>query len=292
VNNQNFPTYIKKRKETTYVQTWHGTPLKKMLFDIENIMGRSDDYLERVYNATKTWDYLISPSSYATNSFKSAFKYEGEVLEIGYPRNDLFYKDYADELKKDVKQKLSIPEDKKVILYAPTFRDNQTSSNNKFLFDIHMDLYQMKEKLGDEYVILLRMHVVISNKIKIAPELKEFVKNVSSYDEIQELYLISDILITDYSSVMFDFANTKRPILYYTFDLETYRDDIRGFYFDFEQEAPGPFIRTTEEIIETVTNIEDVKVKYQEKYNHFYDKFCGLEDGNASARLVDKVFEK
>jgi len=292
VNNQNFPTYIKKRKETTYVQTWHGTPLKKMLFDIENIMGRSDDYLERVYNATKTWDYLISPSSYATNSFKSAFKYEGEVLEIGYPRNDLFYKDYADELKKDVKQKLSIPEDKKVILYAPTFRDNQTSSNNKFLFDIHMDLYQMKEKLGDEYVILLRMHVVISNKIKIAPELKEFVKNVSNYDEIQELYLISDILITDYSSVMFDFANTKRPILYYTFDLETYRDDIRGFYFDFEQEAPGPFIRTTEEIIETVTNIEDVKVKYQEKYNHFYDKFCGLEDGNASARLVDKVFEK
>ncbi|MBS4218959.1 CDP-glycerol glycerophosphotransferase family protein [Bacillus sp. FJAT-49711] len=291
VNNQNFPTYIKKRPETVYVQTWHGTPLKKMLFDIRNIMGRSDDYLERVYSASKTWSYLISPSSYATKAFKSAFKYEGEVLEIGYPRNDLFYKKDANQLAKKIRHELNIPEDKKVILYAPTFRDNQTTAKNKFIFDIKMDLEKLKETIGDDYIILLRMHVAVTNRLTIDENIKDFVYDVSKYDDIQELYLISDILMTDYSSVMFDFANTKRPILFFTYDLEEYRDDIRGFYMDFINEAPGPFLRNTEDIIESVTNIKNIELEYKEKYKAFYEKYCKLEDGNASSRLVDKIFD-
>src|SRR5699024_8264126 len=240
VNNQNFPTYIEKRSKTTYLQTWHGTPLKKMLHDIENIMGRSEDCLDRVSNATKTWDYLISPSPYASKAFQSAFKYEGRILEIGYPRNDVFYRKESFDIALKAKDRLHIPREKKVILYAPTFRDNQTSTRNKFLFDLPMDLYHLKESLSEDYIILLRMHVVISNKIKVDEELQDFVINVSNYSDIQELLLIADILITDYSSVMFDFANTRRPMIFYTYDLETYRDDVRGFYMDFEQEAPGP----------------------------------------------------
>lgn len=292
VNNQNFPTYIDKRPETTYIQTWHGTPLKKMLHDIENIMGRSADYLERVDKATRAWDYLVSPSQYASEAFQSAFRYKGEIIETGYPRNDIFYTEKKFEVAEKVRNRLHIPEGKKIILYAPTFRDNQTSGRNKFLFELPMDLYQLQEHLGDEYIVLLRMHVVISNKITIDDELQGFVMNVSNYSDIQELLLITDILITDYSSVMFDFANTKRPMLFYTYDFETYRDDIRGFYMDFEQEAPGPLIRTTSEIIDNVTNITKVTERYSEKYEQFYVKYCTLEDGKASERVVNMLLDK
>ncbi|WP_077614027.1 CDP-glycerol glycerophosphotransferase family protein [Caenibacillus caldisaponilyticus] len=290
INNQNFPTYIKKRPQTTYIQTWHGTPLKKMLFDIEKIQGRNEDYLERVYQATKSWDYLISPSPYATKAFKSAFHFEGEILEIGYPRNDIFYKPEREEVARTVRNRLNIDKDKKVILYAPTFRDNQTVKNNKFVFDLQLDLEKMRETLGDDYVVLLRMHVVITNKIKIPEEIKDFVKNVSDYPDIQDLYLIADILITDYSSVMFDFANSRKPMLFYTYDLETYRDDLRGFYMDFEKEAPGPLLKTTDDIITAIQNIQEVEKVYKERYDAFYNKYCGLEDGQAAKRVVDRFF--
>lgn len=291
VNNQNFPTYIKKRKQTTYIQTWHGTPLKKMLFDIERVQGRSEDYVERVYSATQTWDYLISPSSFASKAFRSAFKYKGNILEIGYPRNDIFYSEDKNKIELRTRRNLGIPKDKKVILYAPTFRDNQVSSKNKFTFDIKLDLEKMKEELGNEYVILLRMHVVVSNKIVIPNELKHFVYNVSDYPDIQELYLISDILITDYSSVMFDFANTGKPILFFTFDLDLYRDKTRGFYINFEEEAPGPLLMTSDEVLSGIQNIDMIQKEHQDRYNRFFIKYCSLEDGKASARIVDKFFE-
>ncbi len=290
INNQNFPSYLQKPKGTTYIQTWHGTPLKKMLFDIENIQGRTEGYLERVHGATKNWDYLISPSEYASKAFRSAFRYEGEMLEIGYPRNDLFFKEGIEDISKKVKQKLDLPMDKKVILYAPTFRDNQTAGNNKFKFDLNMDLQSLKERLGDEYVLLMRMHVVISSKFKVEEELSDFVYNVSSYPDIQELYLISDILMTDYSSVMFDFANTGRPMLFFTYDLDEYKNDIRGFYMDFEQEAPGPLLFNTGDIIQAVSRIDEVEKEYEGKYAAFRQKYCPLEDGNASKRLVDRFF--
>ncbi|MBK5499427.1 CDP-glycerol glycerophosphotransferase family protein [Peribacillus sp. TH14] len=291
INNQNFPTYINKRKETTYIQTWHGTPLKKMQFDIENIQGRDDGYLNRVHSATKNWDYLISPSPYASKAFKSAFRYDGEILETGYPRNDLFYREDVSVIANSVAGKLKLPKGKKVILYAPTFRDNQTSKNNKFIFELNLNLERMKEVLGNEYILLLRMHVVISNKFRIPEGYEDFVMNVSNYSDIQELYLISDILITDYSSVMFDFANTGRPILYYTYDLEDYRDNIRGFYMDFEREAPGPFLKTTEDIIESITNIDELNMQYKKRYSLFREKYCGIEDGKATKRIVDKFFD-
>lgn len=291
INNQNFPTYIEKRKQTTYLQTWHGTPLKKMLYDIENIHGRDESYLERVSNATKDWDYLISPSRYATNAFKSAFRYKGEVLEIGYPRNDIFYKNNVGEISNKIKNRLNIPSNKKVILYAPTFRDNQ-KENNKFVFSLNMDFEKLYEKLGEEYILLLRLHVIVKNKVNIPDEYKDFIYNVSNYPDIQELYLVSDILMTDYSSVMFDFANTGRPILFYTYDLEDYRDNLRGFYMNLEEEAPGPLLKNTDDIINSVLNIDELSNQYKNIYDTFKEKYCGLEDGLATERAVDHVFGK
>lgn len=291
-NNQNFPTYIKKRPQTTYVQTWHGTPLKKMLYDIQEVQGRSDDYVERVGKAVKNWDYLISPSEYASKAFRSAFKYEGEILEVGYPRNDILFLDQDAKMLEQIKNRLQLPEGKKVVLYAPTFRDNKTKGKNKFLFDMQLDLEQMQEQLGEEYVLLLRTHVVVSNKLNIDENLAEFVIDVTKYPDMQELLLITDILITDYSSVMFDFANTKRPLLFFTYDLEQYKENIRGFYFDFEEEAPGPLLYDTDEVIDSILNIDVVQEEYEQKYDAFHKKYCHLDDGHASERVVDHIFDK
>lgn len=291
VNNQNFPTYITKRKKTTYLQTWHGTPLKKMLYDIEEVQGRTEDYVDRVGAAVQNWDYLLSPSAYASNAFRSAFKYDGEIIESGYPRNDIFYSENQEELKRKVLNRIHLTNGKKIILYAPTFRDNQAATKNKFLFDIKMDLNKMKDCLGEDYVILLRMHVVVQNKLNLDDSLSDFVYNVSNYPDIQELLLISDILITDYSSVMFDFANTKKPMLFFTYDFEEYRDNIRGFYMDFEEEAPGPLLKDTDELIESITNLSIVQENYKEKYKLFYKKYCYLDDGRASQRVVESIFK-
>lgn len=290
VNNQNFPHYIKKRSQTIYLQTWHGTPLKKMLHDLNEIHGRTEDYVDRVSNAVKNWDYLLSPSAYATKAFRSAFNYNGEVLEVGYPRNDIFYNEQRQVISEQVFNRLRLNKERKIILYAPTFRDDQTTGKSKFSFDINMDLNRMRKKLGDEYIILLRMHVVISNKLNIDEELKDFVINVSNYHDIQELLLITDVLITDYSSVMFDFANTDKPMIFFTYDLENYQNKLRGFYMNFKEEAPGPLVYNTDEIIENLSNLHQMNEQFKDKYAQFKEKYCYLEDGNSSKRVVEKLF--
>src|SRR5699024_1266551 len=243
------------------------TPLKKMLYDMDQVYGRQEGYLERVSHAVDQWDYLISPSSYATQRFRSAFRFQKEILEVGYPRNDIFYQRDLEERIKRLKRSLRIPKGKKVILYAPTFRDDETKGENQFVFDLQFDMERMKEALSEDYIILLRMHVVIKNQIQIPEEFQEFIFNVTSYPDIQDLLLVSDILITDYSSVMFDYANLRRPMLFYTYDLEKYRDDVRGFYIDLEEEAPGPLLRDTDELITSIKQIDEVCENYNIRYD-------------------------
>lgn len=293
VNNQNFPSYIKKQKNQVYIQTWHGTPLKKMQNDVEHFEGKDSGYLSRVNASVKQWDYLISPSNYATKAFRTAFNFKKEVIESGYPRNDIFYK--SDEEQQEfvdlVRSEYNLPKDKKFILYAPTFRDDDVDENNKHQFSMQLDLERLHEKFGDEYMILIRTHVIVGNKLSIPPEYRDFVVNVSKYPDIQHLYLLADICMTDYSSVMFDFAHTKRPLLFFTYDLEHYKNDLRGFYMDFQAEAPGPLLKTNDEIIHALENLTEMNEEYRPKYNAFYEKYCSLEDGHAAERIVDRFFK-
>jgi CDP-glycerol glycerophosphotransferase len=119
---------------------------------------------------------------------------------------------------------------------------------------------------------------------------EDFAINLSKYDDITEIYLVSDICITDYSSVFFDFANLKRPVLFYTYDIDKYRDILRGFYIDINTEVPGPLLYTTEEVIDSIQKIDQVTEQYKERYAQFYDRFCSVDDGNASKRTVERVF--
>ena len=290
ISNSRLPAYLDKREENVYLQTWHGTPLKRLVFDMQDIYSADPNYKSNFYSQSRRWDYLSSPNEYSSNIFRRAFKYDKEMLEFGYPRNDLLYKKNNEQDILKIKERLNIPSEKKVILYAPTWRDDQFYSRGKYKFTLQLDLERLQKELGEDYIILLRMHYFIASQLDIS-EYEGFVYDLSAYDDIGELYLISDILITDYSSVFFDYANLQRPILFYTYDLEKYRDTLRGFYIDLEKDVPGPLLRTTEEIIDSVKHIDDINKEYKEKYDLFYERFCKWDDGNASENTVNKVFK-
>jgi CDP-glycerol glycerophosphotransferase len=293
VTNSRMPIWIPKPKKTIYLQTWHGTPLKKLAHDIKIVLmpgTTTEKYKQTFYEESRNWDYLISPNHYSTEIFKRAFKFDKAIIESGYPRNDIFYHSYHIEKAKAIKKTLKLPEGKKIILYAPTWRDNQYYQVGKYKLDLNLDLAKLQEELGKEYIVILRMHYLVAENFSLET-FKGFAYDFSRHEDIQELYLISDILITDYSSVFFDFANLKRPMIFFTYDLEEYKDDIRGFYFDFEEKAPGPLVKTTEELIEVIKKLPIDKI-LNEQFHDFYQKFCYLEDGFAAERVVKEVILK
>lgn len=293
ITNSRLPLWIPKPKGTTYVQTWHGTPLKRLAADMDEVHMPGTDtakYKANFIKESKKWDYLISPNSYSTDIFKRAFQFDGPMIESGYPRNDILLNENNDETVERLKEAAHLPLDKKVILYAPTWRDNQFHRVGRYKFDLEMDLHRMKEEFGDEYVIVLRLHYLVAENIDLK-NYGQFVYDFSYYEDINELYLMSDVLVTDYSSVFFDFANLRRPILFFVYDLEEYRDKLRGFYFDFEENAPGPLVKTTEELISELKQMEDNRFQVDANFESFYQKFCYLEDGHASERVVKALFE-
>ncbi|MGW5876715.1 bifunctional glycosyltransferase/CDP-glycerol:glycerophosphate glycerophosphotransferase [Nocardiopsis terrae] len=288
VSNAHLPMWFEKQPGQKVVQTWHGSMLKRIGFDIEHVQFASRNYYDRLRHETNQWDYLISPSPWATPILRRAFGFENEILETGYPRNDIFHRPGREAVAEKVRQRLGLPEGKKVILYAPTWRDDKFYSAGKYKLDLHLDLKRLYEALGDDHVLLFRRHPNIVDRVPNVGT--DFVFDVSAYPEIQELFLVTDILVTDYSSLMFDFANTGRPILFFTYDLEEYRDSLRGFYFDFEQTAPGPLLRTSDEVIDAVRDVDRVQKAHEGRYKAFVDQFCPLDDGKAASRVVEHVF--
>lgn len=285
------PLWYRKRKEQVFLETWHGTPLKRLVFDQEEVTSASPKYKQQFYRQRKDWDFLVSANPFSTKTFRSCFLYEGEMLEYGYPRNDILYWPNKDEIAQQLKEKLGIPKDKKTILYAPTWRDDQHYGSGQYKFELALDLKLMKERLQDDYVVLLRTHHYISDHIDVSG-LGDFVINLSSYDDISEIYLISDICITDYSSVFFDYANLKRPILFYTYDFDKYKNQLRGFYIDMNTEVPGPLLYTSEQVVQAIEDIDEITEEYKERYDQFYDRFCCYDDGHASEHVAEAMLAK
>lgn len=293
VFNSRLPKWIPKPEKTVYLQTWHGTPLKKLALDMEEVLmpgTTTETYKKNFVNEASRWDYLISPNRYSTDIFRRAFSYDKNLLETGYPRNDYLVHHKEEDVQR-VKRRLGIPADKKVVLYAPTWRDNEYHFIGRYKFSLKMDLDQMQKELGDEYVVLLRLHYLVSDQVDVT-EYEGFAYDASNYEDIRDLYIISDILMTDYSSVLFDYGVLKRPMIFFVYDIESYRDQLRGFYFDFEKEAPGPLVRTTDEIIKEIRQADTIMERYKREFEIFENNYNVLEDGNASKRVVERVFLK
>ncbi|MDK1473877.1 CDP-glycerol glycerophosphotransferase family protein [Streptomyces sp. 549] len=289
VTNAHLPHWIRRRPGQVIVQAWHGTPLKKIGHDIEDVQFANSRYLENVAQESRSWSFLVSPNRFSTPILKRAFAFDGELLEAGYPRNDILHAADRDEMAKRVRERIGLPPDKKVVLYAPTWRDDQFYGPGRYKLDLRVDLDAARKQLGEDHVLLVRRH---PNVVDTVPgEGDGFVWDVSEYPEIGELFLVADVLVTDYSSLMFDFAGTGRPILFFTYDLEHYRDQLRGFYFDFEREAPGPLLSTSQELVAALRDIDAVSEKYREEYRAFQHTFCDLDDGGAAGRVIDRMTE-
>ncbi len=290
VSDSRLPMYMIKRSETTYIQTWHGTPLKKLALDLDAIYmaGESDllEYKKNFYENVQTWDYLISQNNYSSGIFRKAFGFDKEILEIGYPRNDmLFHNNNIEELKK-IKERLGLPLDKKVILYAPTWRDNEFHGKERYKFNPKLDFSLLMEELENDTVLIVKYHYLVMDQIDWTPY-EGFIYSYDMSYDISLLYLVSDMLITDYSSVMFDYSILKRPMLFYCYDLDEYKDSLRGFYFDFIKEAPGPIVKSSSKLIRAIKEYD--YNMYRDKYEAFTNKYNHADDGNASGKIVSLI---
>ena len=293
VLNSRVAAFIEKRPDQVFIQTWHGTPLKRLGFDIKkgNNVHISKEELSQHYleNARKC-DYFISPSRFCTEVFTTAFGFdqlgmEEKLIETGYPRNDDLFRWTADVIRQ-FKKDLGVPLDKKILLYAPTWRDNQHELGVGYTFDAVSHIEKLIRALPEDYIILVRLHYFIANQIdlsKFAGRAYDF----SDYEDINVLYAVADVLMTDYSSVFFDYANLHRPILFYMYDLEMYKNEMRDFYIDLE-ELPGPILQTQEEVIEAIRSLDKLEEQYQDKYRAFNARFNYLDDAEASMRVIKR----
>ena len=272
----------RKGPQTLYLQTWHGTPLKRVQWDI---LWSPAGLLERHQRDVDRWDVLVSPNRASTPRLRRAFRYEGEVLETGYPRNDVLAASDRDERRARVRRRLGIPEGTTAVLYTPTFRDDSVFADRSF--ELGLDVDAFTAALGTDHVLLLRLHYMVDDRLP--PLGHPAVRDVSEHPDVSELYLAADVLVTDYSSTMFDFAVTGRPMAFLTYDLADFQHRLRGFYFDLADEAPGPLVETTPALIGVLRDLEATRASYVDRYAHFRERYCHLEDGRATQRVLERL---
>lgn len=280
VNNVNFEDNYVKRDGQIEIQTMHGTPLKTLGLDVPGDFP-TEQSQEKYIQKNMRWNYLIVQGEFMAEKAYSCFRFDKEILRTGYPRTDILFNNSPERIE-SIKKSLGLPLDKKVILYTPTWR-----VKNKF--EMQLDLEKMRKKLGDDYIILVRLHHFCTSGYAI-PADNKFIFDFNSYSCVEELYVISDLLITDYSSVMFDYALLNKPMLFFTYDLEEYSKNLRGLYIDFEAEAPGPLLFDTDEIIDAILNIDEVCKKCSRRVEHFKNRYLTYENGNSCEEIFNKVF--
>ncbi|MEV0118996.1 CDP-glycerol glycerophosphotransferase family protein [Streptomyces sp. NPDC050844] len=281
------PDFFERREGQTVVQTWNGAPLKRIGTDLTDTLYADHGHLDALPRLSRQWDVLVSPNRFSTPHLGRALAYEGEVLEAGSPRNDLLFADDRDKTAERVRRDLGIAPDKRIVLYAPTYRDHLACSPGRFRYEPALDLRAARDVLGDDHVLLVRKHPLTAGRLPGADA--PFVRDVSSHPRTTELLLIADVLVTDYSSLMFDFAHTGRPMLFHAYDLEHYRDTVRGFYLDFETRAPGPLLASTGEVVEALRDLDAITARHAEAYAAFREAYCDLDDGRAAGRVAERL---
>ena len=269
-----------KGKNTFYFNTWHGTPIKKMGSDI-------DSSNNSFRSKAKEWnvDVMTAQGNFEADIFSRVFNINRErFASIGLPRNDVLY-NYSNDMKNEVLKKLGINKNKNIILYAPTFREYDRDNNMNCIVDIPIDFSKWKKSLGDDYLILFRSHYEVAKSLNIE-KYNNFVMDVSGYPVLNDLMIVSDMLISDYSSIFFDYSILNKPMISFTYDYDKYSKH-RGMYFDIREQLLGGSI-SEEELIDIIQNLpveeclEKVKL-FREKYVEFY--------GNATEKSLDIILE-
>ncbi|WP_270888950.1 CDP-glycerol glycerophosphotransferase family protein [Pedococcus sp. 5OH_020] len=281
ISNTHTEVEWEKAAGTTYLQTWHGTPLKRIHNDV---LWAPEGRLRRLDGDIARWDLLLSPNAVSSPRLTKAFAYDRLVAETGYPRNDSLLAPDADRVRQEVRESLGIGPGMTVVLYTPTWRDDECFVDASSEIRLALDPAEFVEAMGPDHVLLVRSHNMVTGRSRL--DAVRGVLDVSYYPDVSELYLAADVLVTDYSSTMFDFAVTGKPMVFFTYDLDRFASAVRGFYFDFTADAPGPLVSTPEELTETLHDLPAIEGDYAERYATFRDTYCHLEDGAATERVV------
>jgi CDP-glycerol glycerophosphotransferase len=277
VNNVNFPDHLVKRDGQIHVMTHHGTPLKRMGMDLSDAPGTRN--LAGVLRRARRWDYSVSANMFSTLVWERAYPTRYETLETGYPRNDVLAAATQAEVAR-IRDELGIQAGQTSVLYAPTHREYAADPTPP------LDLARFAEGLGPEHVVMARLHY-FHDEHPLLRELHDAgrIRDVADHPSVEELCLAADVLVTDYSSIMFDFAVLDRPIFIHAPDWETYREQ-RGVYFDLITQGPGVVARTDGELLEAMRS----GAAADDRREAFRARFCALEDGHAAERVVRAVF--
>jgi CDP-glycerol glycerophosphotransferase len=268
----------RRRGHQKVLQTWHGTMLKKLALDRG---GRGLRTRVAVLRERDRWDALLAQNPYSAEIFRSAYAMRRPIWQEGYPRNDVLHSPATPERTAAVRAAIGIPEGARVVLYAPTWRDDRTE-----MVDF-VDLAAFARDLDAGHVVLARGH---SRTLAHGHDLEGAgLIDVTSYPDMADLLLVADVLVTDYSSVMFDFAGTGRPIVFFTPDLAHYSADLRGFYFDLLAEAPGPVVSTREELLDAILAAADAQPEYAARAAAWRERFTPRDDGAAGRRVVERM---
>lgn len=285
VTNTHLPRWFTRRGGQRIIQTWHGTPLKRIGADLTGTLCAGLAHLAPRPRVSRQWSVLLSPNAHSTPVLRSALGYSGRLVETGLPRTDAFFAPDRDRIAAAVRARLGIEPGRKVVLYAPTPRDDLAYDAGHHRLHLPLDLDLARRELADDHVLLVRGHPLVADRLPThhAP----FALDVSAHPDATELLLAADVLVTDYSSLAADFANTGRPMLFLTPDLPHYRDTLRGFTLDFEARVPGPLLTDTGELIDALGDLTAIATAGAEAYADFRETFCHRDDGGAAGRVAD-----
>lgn len=283
VNNVNYTEEQRfKRPGQLEMQTMHGTPLKTLGFDV------LDDWTDRTYNSVRrknnNWDYLLTPSDWVADYAKKAFAVSPTIIQSGYPRNDRLFKTYSNQEKNDLKQKIGLPLDKKIIAYTPTWHSKGEVSIGSYL-----DVESFYNAIPDDTFVVLKNHH-FEKWTGLSEKYSDKFAYVSDDATIENLYIVADALITDYSSVMFDFVLLNKPMLFFAFDYDHYIED-RGLNFDLHDIAPGPFVTNQKDLEKWIKKIDKITEEFANRVETFKQQFVQYDTGNASAMSLERLFK-
>ena len=282
------PDFYRKNPGQIIVETFHGYPFKLAGVPYWSEAGFSSLRVRSYMERQAEWDYLVSPAPYATPLLEECFPGAREMLEIGYPRNDIFFDPARDEIRARTRALLGVPDGTTAVLYAPTFRDWLSDNEVKAKISEFLDPASLAERLGPDYMILMRGHPMEGRGGDVRQG-GAHVVDVTSYPLVEELCLASDVGVMDYSSLRFDYALTGNPVLYFVPDLEQYLHQERGSLIPYEGTAPGPWCQTLDELVDALVDVDAVGQEYHDARNLFIKDFLPLEDGKAGERLIQTL---
>ena len=275
-----------KRPGQRLLQTFHGYPSKTMGLGSWTSKNFTPKRIERLLRRTSgTWDLLLTPTPAMDVHYREMYRYDGEILATGYPRDDDLVSETADATRAATRARLGIRADQHAVLYAPTWRDDLATNFRAAEMSTTFDAAGAATALGDDYVVLVRGH-----RFHRRRDLGAGVLDVTDYPEINDLLHASDVAVLDYSSLRFDFALTGRPMVFLVPDLDRYESAVRGFLFDFRASAPGPLVSTTAEVVDRLRDLDALAREQRAVLDAFNAEYNPFQDGHAADRVVRHFF--